>query len=420
MSRRAALVAVVAALVAAAAAGAGGPGAAGDVRAAAELYEQSHPDPYHDVTRARYRAAVTALQRRAPGLAPDELLVELMRLGALPGVRDGHGGIYPLDSAHGRMLHLLPIRLYRFPEGVHVVAEIGRRGLVGDRLVAIAGVPVAEAIRRVRPLVPYDNDWSRDARALQWLLVTEVLHGLGLADSAGPQTLTFVKRGGGRRTVRLAPVSSSSYSAGFPDLIHPLVVAGLPWRPSPAYLAERNRQWYTALLDDGRVAYAAYNVTDSSDALARELGRLAARPSVERIVLDLRLNPGGNLYTYAPLLALLRSPKREHARTAVRPDRPVDVLGRRAPGDRARPLDARDLRRRAYRRLAEPLRRPDGAATARERLELPRRDQVLGDEHPAGPAARNRARPPDRDAPRGLPGRTRPGPGAGAPLGSVP
>ncbi len=133
MSRRAALVAVVAALVAAAAAGAGGPGAAGDVRAAAELYEQSHPDPYHDVTRARYRAAVTALQRRAPGLAPDELLVELMRLGALPGVRDGHGGIYPLDSAHGRMLHLLPIRLYRFPEGVHVVAEIGRRGLVGDR-----------------------------------------------------------------------------------------------------------------------------------------------------------------------------------------------------------------------------------------------------------------------------------------------
>ena len=309
MSRRAVLVAVVAALVAAAAAGAGGPGAAGDVRAAAELYEQSHPDPYHDVTRARYRAAVAALQRRAPGLAPDDLLVELMRLGALPGVRDGHGGIYPLDSAHGRMLHLLPIRLYRFPEGVHVVAEIGRRGLVGDRLVAIAGVPVAEAIRRVRPLVPYDNDWSRDARALQWLLVTEVLHGLGLADSAGPQTLTFVKRGGGRRTVRLAPVSSSSYSAGFPDLIHPLVVAGLPWRPSPAYLAERNRQWYTALLDDGRVAYAAYNVTDSSDALARELGRLAARPSVERIVLDLRLNPGGNLYTYAPLLALLRSPK---------------------------------------------------------------------------------------------------------------
>ncbi len=83
---------------------------------------------------------------------------------------------------------------------------------------------------------------------------------------------------------------------------------GLPWRPAPAYLAERNRPWYTTLLEDGRVAYAAYNVTDSSDALARELGQLAARPTVERVVLDLRLNPGGNLFTYAPLLALLRGP----------------------------------------------------------------------------------------------------------------
>ena len=308
MNRRAVLVAVAAALVAAAAAGAGGPGAAGDVRAAAELYEQSHPDPYHDVTRARYRAAVTVLQRRAPRLTPNELLVELMRLGALPGVRDGHGGIYPLDSDHGRTLHLLPIRLYRFPEGVHIVAELGRRGLVGDRVVAIAGVPVAEAIRRVRPLAPYDNEWSRDARALQYLLVTEVLDGLGLAGSAGRQTLVLAKRGGGRRTIQLNPVDAGTYSAAFPDFVHPLVVPGLPWRPAPAYLAERNRQWYTALLDDGRVAYAAYNVTDSSDALARELGQLAARPTVERVVLDLRLNPGGNLFTYAPLLALLRGP----------------------------------------------------------------------------------------------------------------
>ncbi len=36
--------------------------------------------------------------------------------------------------------------------------------------------------------------------------------------------------------------------------------------------------------------------------------RLAARPTIERIVLDLRLNPGGNLFTYAPLLTLLRGP----------------------------------------------------------------------------------------------------------------
>jgi hypothetical protein len=307
VSRRVA-VGAVAALVLATSAGAGGPGPAADVREAAALYRQSHPSPYHAVSRARYQAAVAALGRQAPRLTPNELLVGLMRLGALPGERDGHGGIYPLDPAHARMLHLLPIRLYEFPEGIHVVAEIGRRGLVGDRVVEVAGVPIAAVLRRVRPLVPYDNRWSRDARALQFLLVTEVLDGLGLADSAGPQTLTVVERGGGRRTVRLAPVTRSRWAQAFPDFTHPLVVPGLPWRAAPTYLAERSRAWYTTLLEKGRVAYAAYNLTGDSAALARELAGLAERPSVARIVLDLRLNPGGNLFTYAPLLATLRGP----------------------------------------------------------------------------------------------------------------
>ena len=45
MSRSVALLAALAALACTAAAGAGAPVAAGDVRAAAELYETSHPAP---------------------------------------------------------------------------------------------------------------------------------------------------------------------------------------------------------------------------------------------------------------------------------------------------------------------------------------------------------------------------------------
>ena len=309
MRRLGALLGTLGAVACVSVAGAAAPGPASDVRAVAQHLESSHPNLFHAVPRQRFRAAVTALEERADELAPDQLLVELMRLGALPGVRDGHGGIYPLDSSHARELHLLPIRLYEFPEGVHVVAEVGRHGLVGDRLVAIAGVPIAEVLRRVRPLVPHDNRWSRDARAMQWLLVTEVLHGLGVTDTAGRQRLTFERRGGGRREIELAPIGRERWSAAFPDFWNPLVVQGLPWRAAPAYLAERNRPWHTALLDRGRAAYAAYNVTQSSSELARELGRLAARPGVRRVILDLRLNPGGDVFTYAPLLTVLRSPK---------------------------------------------------------------------------------------------------------------
>jgi C-terminal processing protease CtpA/Prc len=56
-------------------------------------------------------------------------------------------------------------------------------------------------------------------------------------------------------------------------------------------------------LVEGRVVYVAYNVTlGSTSDFADELRRRAGRPGVERVVLDLRHNPGGDNTTYGPLL----------------------------------------------------------------------------------------------------------------------
>ena len=40
---------------------------------------------------------------------------------------------------------------------------------------------------------------------------------------------------------------------------------------------------------------------------ARKLARLVKSRKVRRVVVDVRLNPGGDNHTYAPLLAVLRS-----------------------------------------------------------------------------------------------------------------
>jgi hypothetical protein len=284
-------------------------GADRDVRALVAHLEAVHPDLYHDVSRRELRGAADDLAGRAESLDRDELLVELMRLAALPGVRDGHGGIFPLDPEHARPLHLYPLRLYRFPGGFHVVAEVGQRGLVGARVVAIEGEPVDEVAARLRLLVPADNEWSVRARLAQWLVVAEVLHGAGVAETAEGATFEL-ELDGARREVELAPVPAARWSAAFPDLFVQHVPQGLPRRDEPAYLARRNEPSWTALLDGGRVAYAALNVTlGDMFGLAERLRALAAPPGVERVVLDLRHNPGGDVYGYAPLLEALQSPE---------------------------------------------------------------------------------------------------------------
>src|SRR5439155_17814069 len=104
-------VAVIAAALAAAllALGPQSPGA-DDVKLAAQHLRDDHPNLFHDLAADRFDTAVADLAGRARSLNDDELLVGLMRLAALPGVRDGHTGIFPLDPANRRTLHAYPVR----------------------------------------------------------------------------------------------------------------------------------------------------------------------------------------------------------------------------------------------------------------------------------------------------------------------
>jgi Peptidase family S41 len=283
-------------------------GAAKDVRQLGAELESLHPNLFRNVSRTRFRSEVSALARRAPSLDANQLLVGLMRIAALPGDRNGHTGLFPLHD-HRRQLHLYPLRLYDFVDGVHVVDEVGGPTLTGLRLVAVAGVPVAQVLERVRPLVPHDNESSMRALAPHYALVAEVLAGLGLTDGVGPLAFTFERSDGERIDHVLVPIAASEYAGEFSDSLHGHNPAVLPSRPRPLYLAQAGRELYVRKLAQGRVLYVGYN---SALALTYEfapkLERMAKSPRVRRVVVDVRLNGGGNNQSYRPLYGVLASP----------------------------------------------------------------------------------------------------------------
>src|SRR3954462_925651 len=194
---RLSLLAIVAAALAVAAGGAeraapaATPSAGDDVRTLMTRIREIHPDPFHATPEAIFQAAADALAARADSLSPDELLVELMRFSNLLGERDGHSGIFPLDSSNRRVLHLFPLFLYKFRDGLFVVSAPGRRELVGSRVIAIDGIAADELERQVRPLVPRDNEATRDDRFMSFMLTAEILHGLGLRSRTGPASFSL-------------------------------------------------------------------------------------------------------------------------------------------------------------------------------------------------------------------------------------
>jgi hypothetical protein len=297
-----------------AAAGIGGasaavPGAASDVRLLAEQMETLHPDLFASVNRARFRTAVSNLAARADGLDENDLLVELMRIAALPGNGNGHTGIFPGDPGHRRQMHLYPLRLFTFPDGTYVVDEQGNDGLVGARLTAVGGLPYAEVAKRVRPLVPHDNASSWKGLLPHYVLSAEVLDGLGIADGLSSLEFTFTESGQSR-TVTLSPIPVPAYVSAFADPHYGHYPSILPRRaPVPMYLRKLGPDIWFDTIDNGRAVFVGYNaIQPIGDAFVRRVQTAARRPKVRRVIVDLRLNGGGNNTTYGTLLAALQSP----------------------------------------------------------------------------------------------------------------
>src|SRR5215210_1230750 len=296
--------------------------ASDDVRTLMAQIRVIHPNPFHATPEPAFQAAADDLATRAESLSPDRLLVELMRSSNVLGERDGHSGIFPLDSANPRVLHLFPLYLYKFRDGLFVVSAPGRRELVGSRLLAIDGMRIDELESLVRPLVPRDNEATRTERFMSFMLTAEVLHGLGLREGTGPARFSLQKPGAAAQDVTRAPVTASEYlrllTPEFPSFVY-----ALPKRPQPLYLRRRGADHYVTTLDHGRVIFVGYNTTlGSTGPEARAVLRLSKMRKVRRIVVDVRLNPGGDNHTYAPLLAALRS------KAVNRPGRLVVLISR--------------------------------------------------------------------------------------------
>ena len=285
-----------------------------DGSALGEAIAAWHPRPFRYVAADEFAARVDAAARQVTGGDRSVAVVELMRLAALLGHGNGHTVIFPADE-HPDPLHLYPIALYEFEDGVFVVASAVDRDLVGFRLEGVAGTPgaprTAGAPRRARqyyktprlePLVARDNEWTVRARRPLYLVTAEVLCGLLQA----PTSVPFDLRGrSGSVRVALDPVPVPEWYARLRDAF-PGWASRLPHRTELMFGRGREGPHWTATLRNGEAAYVAYELTRGDlTGFAGEVDALVGQRGIEQVLLDLRLNGGGDNTTYGPLLEVL-------------------------------------------------------------------------------------------------------------------
>ena len=282
-----------------------------------------HKNLFHTVTRGQFESAVRKLDERIPSLARHQIIVEMARIVAMVG--DGHTNIAPTrDPKIG--FRAYPVRLYLFQDGLFIRAAARvHADLVGGRVVRIGTASSEEALDAVRQIIGRDNEMDVKFFAPFLLAMPEVLHALGLVHDTESAAFTVESRGR-RRVVHLEPAGPAEMMPPDTDtswLSRPDWVDARDGaqRPVPLWLKDPENKFWFESLPDAKAVYVQFNhVANKEDetveAFARRLFTFVEAQSVERLVLDLRLNRGGNGEFNRPLLlGLIRS-------------RPVDQNGR--------------------------------------------------------------------------------------------
>lgn len=275
-----------------------------DIDALLVARDTVHPDGWHGMPRADWIAAADTVKAKAATLSDDQALVELVRLAAMPSWngRDGHSGIFPFIPGSGTQQY--PVRWWRFSDGLVITAaRAPYEDLIGSRVEAIDGRPIAEVLALVEPLVPRDNPSNLLAYSTIYLRTSELLAGLGVIDSAGPTAFTLVGRDGARRDVTIDPISAEDdgeWNSGLPHRLPPT---------DALWLKKQDTILWWEYLADSRTLFVQYNQVEGGvTTIVDEILARAKRDDVARVVVDLRHNGGGDNNTLGPIDFALRDP----------------------------------------------------------------------------------------------------------------
>ena len=273
----------------------------------------THKDLFHSMSRESFGAAIKRLDERIPTLKRSQIIVEMMKIVAMVG--DGHTNIYPTRDAKIDF-HTLPVKLYLFSDGMFVrAADKAHANLVGGRVVSIGTTSVDESVSLVAPLIGHDNEMGIRYFAPILLAMPEVLNAVGISDRDDRAPFT-VEKNGRRQTVELSSTGPVEIMPADTDLSwlnkdgwSDMRDAAKPalWLRDP-----RNIYWYEAIPNAKAVFVQINQVQNKKDEsladFSHRLISFAESSGAERLVIDLRLNRGGNGEFLRPLeIALIKS-----------------------------------------------------------------------------------------------------------------
>jgi hypothetical protein len=271
-----------------------------DLQLFAKQFPASHIDFPKLYPPAAFEGEITALRGNIASLTDAEITLRLMKLVASAHVAHTYVGTPRLQP-----FHRLPLSLTWFSDGLAVVgASSEYAAAIGKHVVRIGSKTPEQLLPLVAPYVSYEADTGLRTGVTDRLATLEILQLAGAAGADGRADFTVAKPGGEPFTVTVAPSDPATWKIqGLYDTLH---------IQEPLFRKNSDRFYWYEYMADAKALYIQYRSCQNDPKqpfadFARELVAFADSHPVERVIVDLRFNGGGNSSIMQPLTDGLKS-----------------------------------------------------------------------------------------------------------------
>ena len=251
----------------------------------------------------KFRKELDSLEVAIPRISDSEVVLRLMRLVATGKV--AHIEVHPQEDLE---FHSYPVRFFWYSDGPALTnAKEEYKSGLGARIVRIGSMTPDQLEEAVEPYISHENAPWLHALSPDFMLTQEVAEHFGLSAPDGSIELSLVRPTGEPFQLRIAPAPGDTHLLSAAEALQVPVTL---WRKRPG-----EAYWYEYLADS-HALYIQYNrcrnnPRKSFRAFSQELFRfvdgLQPPQQVERIIIDLRSNSGGDSRIIEPLIDGLMS-----------------------------------------------------------------------------------------------------------------
>jgi hypothetical protein len=252
-----------------------------DLKFFATELPKRHANAFQYVSRERFEAEVAALYHNIDHLNADEIYAGMDRIANMIG--DGHTFIrLPPDDA------TFPLLLRQFGDETRVAAVTGgNENALGARVLKVQDVPISRAREVLKAFTPSaETEILANARIDGFLTNGMLLHGIGIISNRNTAHYTLADDKGTEFTLEVRALLPADASRR-------------EWLPAykdqrPLFRQKPEDDFWYVYLPDVRTIYCSFRGYQNLAEKSRGLFDLINQKQPDKLVIDLRLNGGGD------------------------------------------------------------------------------------------------------------------------------